>query len=489
LQNIRFFRTFVRVLKEMTGIPIKKHCLLIIIGFMMIRPFGLCQTAVTAISAAGRVGAAFTVDPSATPDTICPGTSSQLRANPSGGTPPITYLWSPANGLDDPTSPDPVASPASTTVYTVTATDASLQTASDSVELFMKLPPETPGPISGPDAVCKDSVSIHTIAEVYGSTSYSWTVPQGDSILSGQNTVQVRIRWSGLPGTLSVIAGNDCGNSNPSVLMVSVETPPQITEKIEGPENPCIHENITFSIGEVAGATTYLWSVPEDAEITGGQGTRILGVTWGSEPGTVSVQAGNFCGYGEPVLKEIQADSTPGPPGPVDGKGTVCLNHDGYLYSVDTIPGAETYEWTLPEGAEITDGKGTARITVFFNIEAKSGMLHVYAENHCGKGVSSALEIIVKSCTSIPGTSEEIGLQIFPNPSKDRVFLIPPANETIRNLRVYDPAGRLLLSADPGGEPGEKALLQTAGAFRPGIYFIHVQCGEKNYIRKMIIER
>lgn len=51
-------------------------------------------------------------------DTVCPGGTIQLNA--SGG---VTYAWYPAETLDDPISQTPVASPFSTTTYTVVVTD------------------------------------------------------------------------------------------------------------------------------------------------------------------------------------------------------------------------------------------------------------------------------------------------------------------------------------------------------------------------------
>ncbi|RMG91885.1 MAG: hypothetical protein D6706_17760, partial [Chloroflexi bacterium] len=51
--------------------------------------------------------------------TICKGQSTQLSA--SGG---VSYTWSPATGLSATNIPDPVASPQSTTTYSVTVTDA-----------------------------------------------------------------------------------------------------------------------------------------------------------------------------------------------------------------------------------------------------------------------------------------------------------------------------------------------------------------------------
>lgn len=48
---------------------------------------------------------------------LCRGASTQLSA--SGA---LSYTWSPADGLDDPSSPTPIASPSRTTTYTVTGT-------------------------------------------------------------------------------------------------------------------------------------------------------------------------------------------------------------------------------------------------------------------------------------------------------------------------------------------------------------------------------
>jgi len=56
---------------------------------------------------------------------LCRGFSTPIGGAPSasGGTPPYTYAWSPAAGLSSTTVPNPIATPASTTVYTLTVTD------------------------------------------------------------------------------------------------------------------------------------------------------------------------------------------------------------------------------------------------------------------------------------------------------------------------------------------------------------------------------
>src|SRR5690606_34309307 len=59
-----------------------------------------------------------------TDTTICPGGNANLGALVAGtGSGTITYSWSPTTNLSCTTCPNPVATPASTTTYTLTITD------------------------------------------------------------------------------------------------------------------------------------------------------------------------------------------------------------------------------------------------------------------------------------------------------------------------------------------------------------------------------
>ncbi|HRY33194.1 MAG TPA: right-handed parallel beta-helix repeat-containing protein [Bacteroidales bacterium] len=73
---------------------------------------------------------------SAGPDVeITLGSNTLLDGSLTGGTPPYTYLWSPANGLSDPSIPNPVASPGETTTYTLLVTDANGCAGTDEVTI------------------------------------------------------------------------------------------------------------------------------------------------------------------------------------------------------------------------------------------------------------------------------------------------------------------------------------------------------------------
>lgn len=56
--------------------------------------------------------------------TVCNGTAVNLTANAGNGTEPYQYSWTPATGLSAPNIYNPIATPSSTTVYTITVYDA-----------------------------------------------------------------------------------------------------------------------------------------------------------------------------------------------------------------------------------------------------------------------------------------------------------------------------------------------------------------------------
>ena len=118
---------------------------------------------------------------------IASGESTALQGAASGGWPPYTYAWSPTEGLSDASASQPVASPASTTTYTLTVSDDYGQTDTDTVTVTMAT------------AVVAEAGSETTVAAggskiLQGSASggvppyaYSWSPTTG---LSSPNVAQ-----------------------------------------------------------------------------------------------------------------------------------------------------------------------------------------------------------------------------------------------------------------------------------------------------------
>jgi hypothetical protein len=91
------------------------------------------DSAGSAVSGDVTVFVNLIVTATAAPDEINPGGVSQLGTIVQGGLPPYSFDWSPSDSLDDPSPPDPIATPSVTTQYTVVVTDSDAVVAMDSV--------------------------------------------------------------------------------------------------------------------------------------------------------------------------------------------------------------------------------------------------------------------------------------------------------------------------------------------------------------------
>ncbi|HEX9958624.1 MAG TPA: T9SS type A sorting domain-containing protein, partial [Fibrella sp.] len=89
--------------------------------------------------------------------------------------------------------------------------------------------------------------------------------------------------------------------------------------------------------------------------------------------------------------------------GAVSGLATVCHGATGQHYSVEAVGGAATYEWSVPDGAVITAGQGTATITVDWG-SATSGSVGVTPKNNCFSGAASSIAVTITPQVSMAGS-------------------------------------------------------------------------------------
>ncbi|MFH1937338.1 MAG: T9SS type A sorting domain-containing protein, partial [Bacteroidota bacterium] len=434
-------------------------------------------------------GSGFYVNATATPDSICQGTSSQLNTSITGGTPPFTYAWTPTTGLNNPNIANPTASPNTTTEYFVTVTDNTQVTSSDSVVVTVLTSPPSPGPITGSSMVCRDSTTAYQIEPISGATSYSWSVPDNATIVTGQNSPAIEVLWGETSGVVSVIAGNECGNSTPSALDVTVSSILPAPGAILGPDLGCTGIESMFEIIELPGAETYIWSVPADAQITAGQGTNEVTVIWGSTTGEIAVVAENICGTSLPSQRTLTATNLPGPAGDISGNDTVCINHTGYPYSVAEITDATTYIWTLPAGTTIASGQGTHEITVDFGPTALSGDIAVYGDNDCGNGSAMAKEVVVSDCAGIGKFDLKVKVTLFPNPAEETLNLKICSQEVEILVVVSDVTGNIKYSEKLTNLPAEYTEQIDVSGFAEGLYFIKMSNEDRYFIEKFVVQR
>jgi YD repeat-containing protein len=76
--------------------------------------------------------------------------------------------------------------------------------------------PPAAGSISGDASVIPTDIETYSISAVIGATSYNWTVPTGSTILSGQGTTSITVKWGLTSGYVRVRPSNCAGSSTTS---------------------------------------------------------------------------------------------------------------------------------------------------------------------------------------------------------------------------------------------------------------------------------
>ncbi|MEI6683317.1 MAG: T9SS type A sorting domain-containing protein [Bacteroidota bacterium] len=433
-------------------------------------------------------GNVFKATAIATPGTICQGATSQLNVSILGGTAPFTYSWNPATGLSNPNIINPVATPAATTTYHVTVTDNASHITSDSVIVHVNTGPTTPGPITGLQSICKNTSGTYSIVDVPVATTYSWSVPLDAQITSGQNTTSITVLWGVTSGNVSVIAGNDCGTSVPSVLPVTVNMPPTALIPIHGPDSLCAGTNGTYYTALSDLPVTYTWTVPADASIVSGQHTDTIHVTWGQSAGNVTAVATNDCGSSGVASKAVGVKVKPAVAGTIVGKDTVCQGTNNHIYSIPAIAGATQYVWTLPVGATATAGQGTNQVTLAFSTTAVSGNLSVLGHNSCGDGSGSVKALILNNCTGVNQAAFGSSVQIYPNPVSGELTLTISGKERVLTLSVIDGTGRVQYTEALSDIPANFTRKLDMSRFAKGIYYIRLSHNDHVYSEKVIVQ-
>lgn len=268
--------------------------------------------------------------------------------------------------------------------------------------------PQPTATISGTITVCQNDPSPNiTFTGSNGTAPYTFnyringgpilTTPAGNPVLVAVPTNTV---GTFLYTLVSVQDANGCSRavSGSATVTVNPDEPAQ-PGPITGNATPCpLITGLQYSISSVANATSYNWSVPAGWSITAGAGTTTITVTAGAfgQNGDITVAAVNSCGSSSlRILAVTVLPGTPAVPGVITGLANQCPNVAGQVYSIIAVPNATNYLWTVPTGWSITDGQGTASITVTTGNSGQNGNITVVASNSCGTSSPRSLAVSV----------------------------------------------------------------------------------------------
>ncbi|MCS7085825.1 MAG: hypothetical protein NZ534_07110, partial [Bacteroidia bacterium] len=180
------------------------------------------------------------------PQVACLGQSVQLQA--VGAT---NYLWTPTAGLDDATSPTPIAVPAQTTTYTVVGSDANGCPVSNFITVTVNTPP-TAAPTASPAQICAGQTTTLRANASASAVAYEW---QPASAILGPNNLPVVTAQPGATTTFTVRVRDAAGCEGTNTVSVSVA---QLTglNATTSQSIVCPGEPTTLF---ATGATSYVW--------------------------------------------------------------------------------------------------------------------------------------------------------------------------------------------------------------------------------------
>ncbi len=184
--------------------------------------------------------------------TICAGGNTILNAG--GGT---SYKWLPSTGLSVTNIANPVASPTSTTIYTVTGTDA--KGCSNTAQTTITVDVPTVNITSSNPTICSGGTT--TLTATSGASSYSWT--PNTNLSSTTNPIITANPGSTTVYTVTLVDKNGCTGKAQTTVTLDI---PTITASATNP-TICLGNSTALSAG---GGSTYSWTPNTNLSATTG---------------------------------------------------------------------------------------------------------------------------------------------------------------------------------------------------------------------------
>ena len=172
----------------------------------------------------------------------------------------LAYHWTGPEGYES-FVPNPPGIPADEinngAVYVLTVSNAFCSSVPDSVEINVQLPPATPV-ISGDTLACEGGMFVLSAQSSY--PSYEWIDPNGNSILTNDDTLAISSATPDQSGAWQVIAfQNGCPSDTSAPFVVEIAGAIQV--EIETQQQVCEGDSIVLSVNPAI-AGDYVWTGP-----------------------------------------------------------------------------------------------------------------------------------------------------------------------------------------------------------------------------------
>lgn len=447
-----------------------------------------CGTGAAAVLAVNKKP--FAITAIAGPVSLCGATTAIYSVTQSEGA--TSYLWTVPSGIT-------VISGAGTTAIrvnvasTFVAGNISASAVNDCgyyqgvVKTVYGKVPTAAASIAGPVNVCGLTDLTYTASGGIGATGYVWTLPAGFTLVSATGA-SVRVTNTGFTtGSISVQGTNVCGTGAAKTLNLTVAAGNPAV--ISGPVVTCGITSAVYSIADVAGATSYLWSLPTGATIYSGQNTTSIVASFASPMiGNVTVSANNGCAPSKQTVLAVNV--IPPTPGTITGPSVVC-GLGTAAYSIAPVNGATGYLWQVTTGMTILTGQGTTGVTVSIGSGFPLGKVKVYAQSACGNSAMQAKSFGACAEPETVNVINENEFTLYPNPANRQftIELMSDNNGAVAE-EVYDVLGNLVMKNMIQINAGNSKIVTDIEQLQNGIYFVRLLDVDSNvlYTHKVVKE-
>jgi hypothetical protein len=371
------------------------------------------------------------------------GETEDYNVTIQGGVNPPSNLfnWSPIASLSSSTLQTTVASPTTTTNYSVTITN--VLGCSTQTNITLSVTPAPTITVTGPTVACSGATVNLTAS---GASSYTWNTGANTTSISVSPTVNTTYTASGTgtTGCVGITTLNVIAGTNPTI-------------NITGSSTVCSANSTTLTAN---GASTYTWNTgattaslvasPTVNTTYTATGTSSVGCN-GMAMVTVTVNA-------IPVVNLV-ASST-----------TVCAN--GNTITLFGSPAGGAYSGSNVTGSSFTPGATAGSFTPVYTFTNTQG---------CSN--TASVNINVLACASINEKNAIVGLSVYPNPNNG-VFVVDLNTNTLKVITIMDVTGRVVYSTNTFDVKHSINLTKLTN----GVYFAQISTEGKTNTFKLIKE-
>jgi gliding motility-associated-like protein len=332
--------------------------------------------------------------------------------------------------------------------------------------------PAAPNTPNFPQAHCVGQTLEYGVNTVPGAKTYNWQLTgPGCSVWSlvkdTTNVSATQLTLNGAitqPCSLSVTVTSCSNTSNPATFALPIGTPTvssPIFDQTSGPY--CQGSTRTFSVQPVAGATHYIWTLPNGFVGSSTNNSITITDTGSTTGGEITVVAVGACNTSAPASLVIPAPV----PGSIPATPDVILGPEGFC-GPDTITlsvtpqSGVTYNWTVFGGGLNLENNTGATVGVYGASGNGTGIVFVTASNFCGTSLP-AQKRVQRGNPAFPTNSRIFGiptsvcaggsdtLYVTPNPrALSYTWALPPGWTSVTGPTPNS----IIVTAGPGAQSG-----------------------------------